>query len=150
MRRCILILKAIHNLVMRWRKIKSAWVKSDLRARAGSCHSALLSMEPVSTKTSSNKVDLSITVVMSWLFSWTSGEEITTSRAVPLAGILKTDWTWSQRTFCFLQSLEIKSLDEDMGNCLDLSWSQPNWRGGKMHSLIPGELLGVEDPSSLL
>ena len=110
MTRYLLIWKAIQNLVMSWRKMKSAWVKSDLRARAESCHSVLLVIEAVSTKNASAKVDLSVTVVTSCLFSWTSGEEISTSRAVPLAGILKTDWTWSKRTFCFLWSLEIKSL----------------------------------------
>lgn len=141
MSRYLLILKAIQNLVVRQRKMKSARVKSNLRARAESCHFALLGMEAISTKTASSKVDLSVTVVMSCLFSWTS-EEITTSRAVPLAGILKTVWIWSKRTFCFLQSSEIKSLDEEMGKRLDLTLSHAKWRGGKMCSPIPGLTTG--------
>lgn len=37
---CLVLLKAIQNIVMKQKKLKSAWLKSDLRARAQSYNSA--------------------------------------------------------------------------------------------------------------
>lgn len=36
---CLVLLKAIQNLVMKQKKLKSAWPKSHLRARTQSCNS---------------------------------------------------------------------------------------------------------------